>query len=600
MGANSTVGSADPMRPGARVPFGRTVAAHGAGALALIVLALILNLPGLGQRELDKEEGRRLLATQALLEGEAKVLPSIWGRPYLTKPPFFYWSVGAVARVAERAGLEPTGRNAAAGEPGWVPASRRPVTPLAGRWTALLAAILTALAIQLSSARARPWAGWVGGALFLVAPNLLGKSTLAEIETTFALWSAAAAFLTVEAVLARRRAGRFVAQIAAGLCLGAALLSKGPFGAAPVLGGLLAGFVFDRERRWRFASVGGVVLALGAVAIRTWTWLALEADAGYRATFIAEMTRGGFEGLGEYVRDRLGLMMGLLGGWAPAAPILGVGLACSAAVRRALWTDPRLRFSLGALALGIAVLSVCPGVRTRYAMPLLPCACLLTGRLLAAGFAPEGARGLVEFGRRAGRVGVGILGALTMTVGALFIARVLGASGGLFEGLATDKGLAGWGLAALGVGGLALERARRAGPERAGLVLGIGLFALVLLRSIERTTIAPGLDQADHRMQSAALVEARSAAPTWWVDRFAEFNTLYYLRRELVYRSPESADGVPAGGHLLTGYEDHPELWGDPGWTCLWAWDGVDLRVPWPARNLELWRRGAGLGPAAR
>ena len=67
----------------------------------LIVVALwaAIFLPGLGAIELKGEEGRRVLPAVTMLETGDWIVPYVGGEPYLRKPPLIHWLIAASFRV---------------------------------------------------------------------------------------------------------------------------------------------------------------------------------------------------------------------------------------------------------------------------------------------------------------------------------------------------------------------------------------------------------------------------------------------------------------------------------------------------------------------
>ncbi|HKQ98652.1 MAG TPA: phospholipid carrier-dependent glycosyltransferase, partial [Candidatus Polarisedimenticolia bacterium] len=75
-----------------------------ASLLAVVAAALLLLVPGLGTRDLwDPDEPRTALVTRDLAEGGRWAVPTLDGRPWLEKPPLYYWLAtaagGAVGQV---------------------------------------------------------------------------------------------------------------------------------------------------------------------------------------------------------------------------------------------------------------------------------------------------------------------------------------------------------------------------------------------------------------------------------------------------------------------------------------------------------------------
>ena len=61
------------------------------GIFFLLLFGLALYLPNLGVKEFQGEEGRRVLYALSMLETKNFLIPTLFGEPYLMKPPVFNW-----------------------------------------------------------------------------------------------------------------------------------------------------------------------------------------------------------------------------------------------------------------------------------------------------------------------------------------------------------------------------------------------------------------------------------------------------------------------------------------------------------------------------
>ncbi|HVS17738.1 MAG TPA: glycosyltransferase family 39 protein, partial [Planctomycetota bacterium] len=330
----------------------------GAGAYVLLaLLALALYAPYLGAEELHYEEARRALPARAMLATGDFVLPTIWGRAYLSKPPLAYWCIAAAGAL------------------------RGAVDDVAARLPSLLATVATALGVLHLGAR---WfsrrAGLAAALAWLLSPAVFNKGALGEIEALLAL----CVFATLGALPAAA-AGAWRAAALCGLGLGAALLAKGPpglvFFAAGWLalarverpaGSLLAHGVLVDARLWS-------ALALGLALVGVWVALLLaRLDVGSTlATWSEQLDRSGGPGLGRVLGLRFEFVFAFLGG------VLAATLAGAVAGReawRALRGEPAFAWILGTLALALVALALA-APRHRYAYPLTPLLALAGGAL---------------------------------------------------------------------------------------------------------------------------------------------------------------------------------------------------------------------------
>ena len=72
--------------------------------VAIIVLWAAAYLPELAVRDLRGEEGRRAIPAREMLERGDYLLPTLFGDPYLNKPPLHYWMIGLIG--AMRGGVD--------------------------------------------------------------------------------------------------------------------------------------------------------------------------------------------------------------------------------------------------------------------------------------------------------------------------------------------------------------------------------------------------------------------------------------------------------------------------------------------------------------
>ena len=437
-----------------------------------------------------------------MLESGDYVMPTVFGEPYLAKPPGYYYAVVVSAVLLERFGPKPIEADSPAEErSGWYPPEHGPVSPLAVRLPSLIAALGCALALLLAGQRwEQRFAPAVGGGgpapggaagsgteagtlaalFFLFAPNLVRKVRLGEIEVALsAACFVAGVLLWFSARGPRWRPGL---TVAGGLVLGVAGLLKGP---VALLFTLPAGWAAAGLRRpGRAASVLALSSGIGMALAALWM-VPLMTRFSDRAELLAfwssEISRDPEPGFAAFMSDRWRLVSGSLLGWLPASGLVIYGLARKFGVGlgAALWT----------LALPALVLCLWPGVRARYAMPLLPWIALAGGLV---------ANDLIQRRRAAGRPGV-----------------------------------AAW----------------------VGVVFGV----LIAVRGVQLFVLEPPRDDRAHRIQSARQLDELVGERLWVEEPFA-FKTLYYLRSEVRWaRSPGS---VPQGEVLLRGpfaSGDHPE-----------------------------------------
>lgn len=589
-----------------REPLGRPDALR---LLALVGAVLLANLPFLARLEVESEEGRRLLPARSMLETGEWVEPRIWDRPYLAKPPLFYWCVAATAGGLRALGLDGLGRleradlrlaldgtrlppDAVIARIGPEPLPPlAPVSPLAARLPSVLAAAATVALVYLLCRRSLgAVASTVAAGCVASAPALLGKATLGEIELVLALLCFAG---TAAAWLGQR--GPLAWSALGGVLIGAAVLAKGPIAYAFALPPVLAAAALDGERRGRALAAAALAAALSLAVPGAWLALLLagRGDGGaVGEAWAGELGRGGFGGLAVYLADRWRLLYGVLLGWLPATLLALAGW-------RACRRTPLGRFAALAVACGLVLLFAWPGVRARYALPLLPWVGVLAGVAL-------------ERSHCARRVGFQAARALSFV---LLFPLVLGVPLVLFV-LAKDPHAvtalpSAWGGAFVALALAAVGAARLRGARTAGAaLLALALFALAG-RLVERTLIEPAKAHQRQRALGAAVLRlaAGDGAATVRVGLWSQFNLLYYTGWRA--RWADGPDDVEPGQLWVSSSAAGPpgpaEVWeplcvpvgrpaagGRPGPEGAVLVGDAVLGAPWVGadlRALALWRR---------
>lgn len=484
-----------------------TPARRRAASLALLLaLGALLSGPWLAQPPFHGEESRRAIPAREMLASGDWVLPTIWGRAYLHKPPGHFWLVAGSSRL--------TGA----------------VNEWSTRLPSALSTVATAVVLSLfGAALFGDAAGALAGVLFLLSFNVIGKCQVGEIEPPFAL-----AVLGSVLLLWTGREGRAGHLLGAGLCLGTALLLKGPPALLFFVSAALASAWACAEPRFLASLRLWLPLALGLAPVLVWAWLLLDspgADAALE-TWWAEASRtGGRSDPRAFWLDRPRFFFGALGAYLPSVLLLAAALRT--ATGRDLLAEPRFRFLLGTLAVSFAYFLVTPGPRPRYVYPLVGLACLAAGAVVVRAFREDDTvlrqrlrwlaiTGLTAAGAAAG---VGLL--------PLFV-PVAGVDGLSLPGL----------LLLLATGAAAALGAKALRSRSDAHALGLALACLALLAGFRVVELRPQL-QSDRSIvaRMRTLESAVPAEAPLGLHVTAMWNELIYLEQPPTWlERPERAE----------------------------------------------------------
>lgn len=479
---------------------------RAASVALLLALGALLTGPWLAQPPFHGEESRRALPAREMLASGDWVLPTIWGRPYLNKPPGHFWLIAGTAKL--------TGD----------------VDEWSTRLPSALCTVATAVMLYaVGAAVFGETAGALAGVLFLLSLNVLGKSQVGEIEPPFAL-----AVLGSVLLLWQGRQGRMGLLLGAGLCLGMALLLKGPpallfFGAAALAIAWAEGDprLFASTRLW-------LPLAVGLAPVLAWAGLMLtspHADAALETWWAESSRTGGRSDPAAFWRDRPRFLFAALGAYLPS--VLLVAAAIRTSTGRALFADPRVRFLLATVAVSFAYFLLTPGPRPRYVYPLVGLACLAGAAVTVRAFRDDDA---VLRRRIRGLAAVGLAAASAAAL-AGFAPLVLPVAG--LDGLSAGGVVLL--LATLSAGALGLRALHRGADPQA---VALALACLALLGGFRAVELRPQL-QGD-RSVVAQMQELERAAPgdaPLGLHVAAMWNELIYLERPLTWLdAPEQAE----------------------------------------------------------
>ena len=220
-------------------------------ALSLVIAgaAMLVGLPGLGDRGLTNSEGHRVVPGLEILEGGDLFATTMFDTVYVRKPPGMFWAIAASSMLL--------------GE-----------TEFAARLVSVLATAALALTTLVLASR---WFGRAGGFASAITtvmmPALLSSVRSAEIESLNTALTGISALLLIDA-LVRLKGERLLVGVIAGVSAGLMVFTKGPAGLPVVLGALAGGAIGGRSWKllWSRTSLGffGGVLVVGGGLM--WAW----------------------------------------------------------------------------------------------------------------------------------------------------------------------------------------------------------------------------------------------------------------------------------------------------------------------------------------
>jgi len=347
---------------------------RGAAAMMTVVFlaALLCYLPLPMNSPLAGTEGHRALTAHQMVESGQWIVPRLYGRVYLAKPPLHYWIIGLFEKGAGALHLFNQAR-----------------APFIWRLpSALEGALLAALLAWFGNHWFGRAGGYVSGLAYISLITLWGEDRDANIDVTNTLCAITAALCIVEAHVGNVRRWYWW-TLAAGLATGASLLTKGPAGMTIIAGTMLgaAGIAFRqgggrsllRPSLWAPLLIGAALFAAWALACRH-----------YIMAHHLPLDTSGWEEGQEDLLPHVWQWRRILE-WLILPPLLFVySLPVSAALPMAFFPDlrgpcprrGRLMITLSAsvlLAWGLCFLS---GMHLpRYAFVTLPPMCLLAGAM---------------------------------------------------------------------------------------------------------------------------------------------------------------------------------------------------------------------------
>jgi 4-amino-4-deoxy-L-arabinose transferase-like glycosyltransferase len=203
---------------------------------------------------LVRTEPHRAIPAMAMADGAPLLYPTLFGRPYLRKPPLQYWMLAGA--------VEFTGSTDA-----WV--FRLPSVLCSG----VLGAFLCWMA--------RRWfghpAGLMTGLAYLALFPMWGQARSADIDMLHTLCVVVGAVSMIEFARPPGHSTRWPWWLLGCLACCGAMLAKGPAGFTVLLGAIVGLVWFDRPRRWNLLLPLGLMIGIASAAFLGWGYTARQA-----------------------------------------------------------------------------------------------------------------------------------------------------------------------------------------------------------------------------------------------------------------------------------------------------------------------------------
>ena len=337
----------------------RLFASDRACLLAVVLAGLLLLVPGLGSRDLwDPDEPRTAAVTAAIVSGESWVAPRLDGRPWLEKPPLYYWLAAAAARA--------TGQ----------------VDEATVRLPANVAAVLCAVVVFLLGRSL--WgrrAGVLAAVVLLTTFDFAIEARWARPDMLLGLiltFAALAAWKVCEREVLPRARSAWAAAFWAAIGLG--LIAKGPVALLPIAGVLV--FAAATRRAAVLRALGaGWGMAVAALPIAAWMlgWSVATGTPFPAAAVLGRFAQRLTEGI-HHARPPLHLLTTLPLALVPWVALLPAAIA-ETWPRREGNRDERAVFILSLAIAYLALFAMSAEKRGVYLLPVVPLSAILIGRL---------------------------------------------------------------------------------------------------------------------------------------------------------------------------------------------------------------------------
>ncbi len=337
---------------------------------ALLVVAIWagIYLPGLGKREIQGNEPKRMLPAMTMIETGNWITPELAGEQYYKKPPLVNWIIATSFLIS-------------GGQ-----------TELAARLPSAISVLCFVLLLVLMPSKWLSYEGRIISAIvFLTSVGIVDKGRLIEIDALYTSVTGIAVVLWLN--LRSTDYSKWLMWPLVGLTLGLGLLLKGPV--ILLFFYLTVIFILRHEKKLKelisLRHLSGIFVMLAVFLAWALTAYAMKPHA---AETVKKTTMSG-----EWISDVLDCIVGMdnldIIGW-------GVNLAqallyflpwllffpflknkeCMAEIPE----DKRhlLNGLMMAIVSGFILVSLMPGTRARYFVPLISISCILVGLLLSS------------------------------------------------------------------------------------------------------------------------------------------------------------------------------------------------------------------------
>ncbi len=336
--------------------------------LLVVTLWACIYLPGLGKREIQGNEPKRILPSMAMIETGNWITPELAGEKYYKKPPLINWIIAISFLIA--------GNN----------------SELAARLPAAISVLCFILLLVLMPSGWLSYEGRLISAIaFLTSVGILDNGRLIEIDALYTSLTGMAIVLWLN--MRSLNYSKWLMWTAVGFMLGLGLLLKGPI--ILMFFYLTVIFILRYDKKLKELVS---LQHLSGIFVMLFMFLAWAATA-YAMTPQHIEAKKHATMSGEWISDVLDCIIGM-----DKMDIFGWGMNLMQALAYFLpWllffpclmdrkcveelpNDRRLLLKgmLMALATGFILVGLMPGTRARYFVPLISISCIMTGLLLSS------------------------------------------------------------------------------------------------------------------------------------------------------------------------------------------------------------------------